>query len=247
MKGYIYLYTHRKSETEIKYYVGQTIHLVRRQHEHRKARGNFYFDKAVKKYGYEAFEFSILEEIDLPTKAEVKTKLDELEIYYITKYNSISNGYNIKPGGKSNKSEFDSDALEKMSSAAKLQWSNLEFKEKRSKEMKDLWKSDKYRNKVSKGVKAAWKSKEYRDNIIEKRKEMWRDPEFREKMKNIKKSPKRGIQVMYTDLNTGFSKIYESISKLIRDENLKNKNKITEQLKLNKIYKTNNYKLELIQ
>jgi len=52
---------------------------------------------------------------------------------------------------------------------------------------------------------------------------------------------------MYTDLNTGFSKIYESISKLIRDENLKNKNKITEQLKLNKIYKTNNYKLELIQ
>lgn len=247
MKGYIYLYTHKKSESEIKYYVGQTIHLVRRQHEHRTSRSNTYFDRAIKKYGYDSFDFTVLEEIDLPSKKEVKIKLDELEIYYINKYDSINNGYNIKPGGSSNKSEFEEDALIKMSNAANKQWNSKEFKEKRSSDMKILWKSEEYREKVSNGVKKAWEKPEYRNNIIKKRKEMWDNPEFRKKIKNIIKSPKHGIQAKFTNLLTNDDEIFVSLSKLIKDKNLSNKNKIRKSLKLNGYYITDAFKIELIQ
>lgn len=246
MKGYIYLYTHRKSESETKYYVGQTIHLVRRKHEHKMSRSDSYFDRAIKKYGYNSFEFSILEEIDLPTKEEVKIKLDELEIYYINKYDSISNGYNIKPGGSSSKSEFETSAILKMSEAAKKQWSNLEFRKERSDEMKNLWKDKDYRESVSLGLKKAWENEEYRNNVSNKRKEMWKNPEFREKMKNIKKSPKRGILVSFTDLISGKQEMFKSISKLIRDKGLSSK-VVRKHLTRDGIYLTKTYKIELVQ
>lgn len=52
------------------------------------------FSRAIKKYGSESFEWSILYETDDPLT------LGFMENYYITKYNTLApNGYNLNTGG----------------------------------------------------------------------------------------------------------------------------------------------------
>ena len=84
-----------------KYYIGITIYPLKkrmRQHEIRseKRKTNLpAFHSAIKKYGFDNFEWEIIE--DNITSWE---KLCELEIYYIIKYDSYNNGYNLTKGGE---------------------------------------------------------------------------------------------------------------------------------------------------
>lgn len=80
-----------------KVYIGQSISIERRWAEHRTSKGNYYIDKAIKKYGINNFEFCVIEEC-LPER------LNELETKYINEYKSLSteSGYNISRGGKGN-------------------------------------------------------------------------------------------------------------------------------------------------
>lgn len=84
-----------------KIYIGQSIDIPKRIYEHKykafcKEDRSYRcaIHNAFRKYGLDNFEFEILEE----TKIE---ELDEKEIYYIEKYNSLyPNGYNILKGGQ---------------------------------------------------------------------------------------------------------------------------------------------------
>ena len=83
-----------------KVYIGQAIKLRKRLLVH----VNYKEDstplyKAFSKYGIENFEFTILEEFEGKDYNEIKKKLDELEIYYINKYDSYNKGYNQTLGG----------------------------------------------------------------------------------------------------------------------------------------------------
>ena len=72
-----------------KKYIGQSIHIEKRWLEHCQNSSESLIGKALKKYGKENFSFQILEQCEL-------NKLDELEQYYIQKYNTIVPlGYNI--------------------------------------------------------------------------------------------------------------------------------------------------------
>lgn len=52
------------------------------------------FHSAIRKYGEDAFEISIIEEV------QDRNLLDEKEVYYISLYNTLApNGYNLTPGG----------------------------------------------------------------------------------------------------------------------------------------------------
>lgn len=98
MKGYIYKLTSPKG----KHYIGQTINMERRLSDyktfhHCENQKKLY--NAIKKYGFENFEHSILETLENESKLELQTKLNELEIFYIKKYDCIQNGYNICTGG----------------------------------------------------------------------------------------------------------------------------------------------------
>ena len=95
MTGIIYKYTSPSGKS----YIGQTIHPERRVEQHRKMEGNNAFHSAIKKYGFENFTYEVLVTIDLEDKQELKQKLDYFERFYIRKYHTYENGYNLTLGG----------------------------------------------------------------------------------------------------------------------------------------------------
>lgn len=73
-----------------KSYIGQSIDILKRFNSH-KYKSDTLIGRDIQKYGEENFELEILEECDV-------SELDEKEIYYINKYDTIRNGYNISLG-----------------------------------------------------------------------------------------------------------------------------------------------------
>jgi group I intron endonuclease len=92
--GYIYRITNKITKQN---YIGQTIQdLNERWKQHKSAKSNCrYLKSAFKKYGLENFDFKLI-------CIGFDSDLNNLEIYYINKYNSIvPNGYNLRLGGNS--------------------------------------------------------------------------------------------------------------------------------------------------
>lgn len=86
----------------------RTINEDRRKLQHKRAAFNenhkeydkpFY--RALRKYGWDSFEYEVLNTISADTEKDLTDKLDTLEIYYIGLYDSYSNGYNSTIGGHS--------------------------------------------------------------------------------------------------------------------------------------------------
>lgn len=85
-----------------KCYIGQSIDLNKRLAHHFSNIKNNRYDnplyRAIKKYGLENFDVTIIEVLE--ASDDLKSKLDEKEVYYINKYNSYGkNGYNQTLGG----------------------------------------------------------------------------------------------------------------------------------------------------
>lgn len=94
MKGIIYKITNKVNG---KSYIGQTRYTLEfrwRQHIHKK--DNTYFHNAIRKYGEDNFIKEILEECDV-------NYLNSREIFYIAKYNTFKEGYNLTIGGDGNR------------------------------------------------------------------------------------------------------------------------------------------------
>jgi group I intron endonuclease len=94
MTGVIYCY---QCIPTGKKYIGQTRNEKKRKNNHlysatyTKENNKFY--NAIRKYGWENFIYGIIDEYDLRL-------LDEKEIFYIEKYNTITEGYNTIITGK---------------------------------------------------------------------------------------------------------------------------------------------------
>ena len=79
-----------------KYYIGQSKNIRKRllKHlQHVKNKWNYPLYDSINKYGFENFEFLILEET-------TEENLDIREKYWIEYYKSFENGYNLTSGGK---------------------------------------------------------------------------------------------------------------------------------------------------
>ena len=101
MTGIIYMYTSPSN----KRYIGQTINEKARRNafmnmKHVYSEGGK-LENARKKYKPINFKYEHLELVEIEDKLELLTRLNELEHYYINKYNSYKLGYNSTIGGTS--------------------------------------------------------------------------------------------------------------------------------------------------
>lgn len=100
-----------------KTYIGQSIDIQRRFHEHRciSHESNRHLKYALAKYGKENFKYEVLEECK-------EDKLDERERYYIEK---LKPEYNITTGGQDSLRRFPDEIKKKISEKSKEQWKSM--------------------------------------------------------------------------------------------------------------------------
>lgn len=92
--GIVYCYTNKINS---KKYIGQTLWEKQRYNQHKNCCEDSLFHRAVKKYGFDNFDYEILFESD---KVE---DLNQKEMEYIKVFNTLApNGYNIDAGGRNN-------------------------------------------------------------------------------------------------------------------------------------------------
>ena len=83
-----------------KSYIGQSKNIERRFYEYKglycKTQTKLY--RAIKKYGWDFFEKEIMISFDNSIE-NIQTCLNTSEIYFISKFNTVNNGYNLMGGG----------------------------------------------------------------------------------------------------------------------------------------------------
>lgn len=110
-EGYIYCIYNKLNSSS---YIGQTTRTIEaRFKSHKVGSKNFkrsiYLYSDVDIFGWDNFDVFEIEKITTDTLSELKTLLDEKEIFYIAKYNTLyPNGYNISKGGWILPNTFDS-------------------------------------------------------------------------------------------------------------------------------------------
>ena len=106
-----------------KMYIGQTTETLKQRFSrhmgYQKDEHNTKFYRAVRKYGAENFH---IEELDI---AKNQTELDEKELYWINKLDTVNNGYNSKAvkgkcGGDTLSNHPNKDLISKKISNSKI-------------------------------------------------------------------------------------------------------------------------------
>lgn len=193
MKGYIYCYSYTYQDQSVKKYIGQTINIKRRKYEHNKSKEQDHFHCAIRKYGIENFKFEILEELEADDYETIKKMLNEKEIFYIEKFDTLNNGFNSTPGGSNyNKIYLYSEVKEKLSISRKAKSSEisekmLAFWEENKLKMIELFNSAEQKEKRSKAIKKLWTTDEYRNNVLESRKLFQNSEEYKLKCSEAQK------------------------------------------------------------
>lgn len=101
-EGYIYCIYNTMNFSE---YIGQTIRSIETRFKSHKSSSkninkSIYLYSDVRDFGWEIFDVFEIEKVEADTLSELKTLLNEREIFYIAKHNSLyPNGYNISKGG----------------------------------------------------------------------------------------------------------------------------------------------------
>ena len=132
-----------------KLYIGQTINTIDYRFKKHLSEINSTTScsalySAFKKYGKENFQIELIISGDFTPEV-----LNELEIFYIKEYNSLSpNGYNLQSGGKLNM--IVSEETRKKISESNKGRDNTSFSHKISASVKKLWENEEYREHMSK-------------------------------------------------------------------------------------------------
>ena len=101
--GYVYMIYNNVND---KVYIGETLQKITtrfKQHIQMAFNENRSYDghllRAIRKYGKENFFIKEIDKVIGSNRAKVKEELQQLEIYYISMYDSCHNGYNCDFGG----------------------------------------------------------------------------------------------------------------------------------------------------
>lgn len=119
--GIIYCYTNKNTGRK---YIGQTIHPDQRKRNHlyeaTVKESDYYFHRSIRKHGWSAFEYEVLE--------ENVENLNERENHYINMYDTLwPSGYNQCPANS-----LDKTAVQKMSETKKKQFAAMSEEERKA-------------------------------------------------------------------------------------------------------------------
>lgn len=166
MLGYIYSFTNIING---KKYVGQTTNIENRKLSHFAPSSKcLKFANAIKKYGKDSFEFEILETIEHENSEILRENLNVLEISYIEKFDSFSNGYNLTPGGNQTNRKgvpLSEEHKQKISNYMKHRVVSAETRLKMSAHQIGKIFSDETKQKIKEKLKGREFSQEHRKNI----------------------------------------------------------------------------------
>ena len=105
-------------------YIGQTTKTLEQrlaEHRRRSKTANYPISNAIKKYGIDNFTITLVEEVFGDSKESVIERLNQLEVEYIVKYETLvdkdKNGYNATAGGQN--SPLSEQSKKKISDANK--------------------------------------------------------------------------------------------------------------------------------
>lgn len=146
MDGIIYKYTNRING---KVYIGQTINESVRKSSHKHCNGKCYFHNAIQKYGYDNFNYEIIERLD-------EQLLDEREIYWISFYksNNSSFGYNLTSGGEGSRGrKLSEEHKQKLINSKKNKPTPEETRQRISEALKGRKHSEESKRKMSESKK----------------------------------------------------------------------------------------------
>ena len=174
--------------------------------------------EARKRYGIKNFTYSVLETLYDTDLGNLVTKLEKREAYYISKYNSVENGYNSSSGGTGRKGQkLSEEEIQKIKNKRKGFRHTEEAKKKISESQKGRKVSDETKQKISAGNKGKKRTDEQNKAQSERMKgkipiaakegaDRWREvnggsywkgkkmpPEARANMKKVQQE--RGIKV----------------------------------------------------
>jgi len=224
--GYIYMI---KNKLDNKCYIGQTIEndINTRWNKHKRninSDGCPALYGAFRKYGIDNFDFKII-------CISFDEFLDPLEVYYISKFNSIApNGYNLESGGNKNKvfhpetckkisisltgKKHSEERKLKNSNAQKgKKWSN-ETRQKMSEKRKGMKYNltDEQRQEISNRLKGHTVSEENRQKIAEaNKKRVWTDEMKKDMSNKLKERNKHCKKVGKYTLDGILLETYNSI------------------------------------
>lgn len=176
-----------------KKYIGQSVDIKDRWRRHiselnKGTHENDYLQKAWNKYTESNFRFYVLEYCHID-------KLDEIEVYYIEKYNTLNRdlGYNLKSGGQNGGSKYSDEVRKKMSASVKQSYDE-NLKQLRSQTALNQWADPNIKEKIM-GSNNGMHGKHHTEEAIGK---------IKEKRKNVKKK-KEIRRVLCVELNMIFS------------------------------------------
>ena len=219
-KGIIYVYFNRakyEKEGVEKYYVGQTVGTMEQRagkdgknYHRNNPNCNNKFVNSIRKWGWNAFEGRVLEEV-------YEEDLNELEKFYIEYFDSFKNGYNSTLGGEgtrghnpyANKTEEemkeikeklsksqiiaqkkrfqDPEEREKISAGQRKRYKDPKERKKQSIVNKKRWEDKERRKKQSETIKKHWEDKNEREKQSIVQRKRWEDQELREKISKIQR------------------------------------------------------------
>lgn len=156
MKGVVYRLVNKQTGQS---YVGKTmqkLHTRLRRHIHSANKVGTRNEgqpivHAIRELGFESFDVEILfESEDIEDKKKLDNLLNEKEIHFIEKYDSIANGYNRTRGGAGMLGfSLPQDAREAISKANKGRTFGEAFKAKCRERTKAMWEDEERRRKMS--------------------------------------------------------------------------------------------------
>lgn len=180
-----------KNKTNGKIYVGRTSTSFKQRTQEHLRRSTTYFGKALKKYGIDNFDYQIID------TADTQEELNEKEIYWISKLNSlIPNGYNLCKGGRTSFGYHHTEETKKKISVTKLINGNM------------------------KGEKNHYYNKKHSDEIRQKMKEAWVNEERHAKLREQNKNLDRTYQQKKV-INVDTGEVFDSIKEAAMKYHLK--------------------------